>query len=279
MKALCMSGGGVKGAFECGVLKYLLGDKQIQYDVLAGVSVGALNAGFLAQFGHGREQEAVKKLEELWLSIKNSSIKSLHFPPYVSALWKSGLYSTKPLRKLVENNLSPSNIVLSGKLLRIGATSLNTGIYKVWTEKDNDIIDGIMASSSFPVFFDTVKIKNEEFVDGGVRDITPLKEAIDAGADEIDVILASAKGISLVDDKFNVLKSAGRALSIIMDEVFENDLRICALKNNLDGYKKIKLTIYRPEKIVSQNSLDFNQKFIKEQIEVGYNYAKKINEV
>lgn len=277
MRALVCSGGGVKGSWECGVLKYLLGDKQIQYDVLAGVSVGALNTAFLAQFQNGKEQEAIRKLEDLWLSINNSTIKSFHFPPYISALWKSGLYSTKPLRKLVEKNLDADSIFLSGKLLRIGATSLNTGIYKVWTEKDVDIVDGVMASSSFPVFFDAVNIKGEDFVDGGVRNITPLKEAIDAGADEIDVVLASAKDIGIDNTKFNVLKAFGRSLSIIMDEVFENDLKVCALKNNVSGYKQIKLNIYRPEKIITQNSLDFDPKFIREQIEIGYNYAKKVN--
>jgi NTE family protein len=64
-----MRGGGTKGAYEAGVLKAmaeLLEPIDIAYDVLAGVSIGAMNAAYLATFERGEEAEGIKALLHLW---------------------------------------------------------------------------------------------------------------------------------------------------------------------------------------------------------------------
>jgi NTE family protein len=51
-----MRGGGTKGAYEVGALKAMadmLEPIDIAYDVLAGVSIGALNAAMFATFERG----------------------------------------------------------------------------------------------------------------------------------------------------------------------------------------------------------------------------------
>ncbi len=62
MRALVLSGGGAKGAYEVGALKYLLLDKETQYDIICGVSVGALNASFLSMYPLGQEKVAYQNL-------------------------------------------------------------------------------------------------------------------------------------------------------------------------------------------------------------------------
>src|ERR1700693_308620 len=56
-RALVLSGGGSKGAFEVGVLQRLMGDEQLDYDLLCGTSVGAINAAYLAQTPLGQPRE------------------------------------------------------------------------------------------------------------------------------------------------------------------------------------------------------------------------------
>src|SRR3954471_15080351 len=52
--AIVLSGGGARGAYEAGVLRYiredLAGDLggQIHFDIVCGTSVGAIHAGFMA---------------------------------------------------------------------------------------------------------------------------------------------------------------------------------------------------------------------------------------
>ncbi|HXZ80332.1 MAG TPA: patatin-like phospholipase family protein, partial [Terriglobales bacterium] len=48
-RALILSGGGVKGAFEAGAIYHLVVLRGCDFQDFAGVSVGALNAAMLAQ--------------------------------------------------------------------------------------------------------------------------------------------------------------------------------------------------------------------------------------
>lgn len=85
MRALILSGGGARGVFQAGVLRYLLDhDSDLDYDVYAGVSVGSLNAALLAS---DNLNETLPKLEEIWLNqIKdNSSVWSHHLWRYILA--------------------------------------------------------------------------------------------------------------------------------------------------------------------------------------------------
>jgi NTE family protein len=68
-RVLAMRGGGTKGAYEAGALKAMaeLQDPiDIAYDVLAGVSIGAMNAGYFATFERGDEAEGIQALLYLW---------------------------------------------------------------------------------------------------------------------------------------------------------------------------------------------------------------------
>ncbi|MCS7141499.1 MAG: patatin-like phospholipase family protein [Candidatus Nitrosocaldus sp.] len=80
-KVLVLQGGGSLGAFACGVFKALrrLG---IVFDVVAGTSIGAVNAAIIAG---SRSDEPDKALEEFWLEVAESSyeiIPELLIPVY-----------------------------------------------------------------------------------------------------------------------------------------------------------------------------------------------------
>ena len=48
-RALVLSGGGAKGSFQIGAMEELIFNRGLDFEILCGVSVGALNASFLAQ--------------------------------------------------------------------------------------------------------------------------------------------------------------------------------------------------------------------------------------
>lgn len=61
-RALSMSGGGNKGAYEVGVLdamSQIMPEQEVAYDVVAGVSVGAINSNTIAIYPIGQEKKAV----------------------------------------------------------------------------------------------------------------------------------------------------------------------------------------------------------------------------
>ena len=72
-RALVLSGGGCKGAFEVGAIEYLLKKESLDFHIFTGTSVGALNAAFLGQARNRHELLAIAEdLKELWLGLKGN---------------------------------------------------------------------------------------------------------------------------------------------------------------------------------------------------------------
>jgi len=61
-------------------------------------------------------------------------------------------------------------------------------------------------------------------VDGGVRNIAPLADAIKSGAEDILVITCSPRQPAICRDLYNGKLIAMRALDIMLNEIFVNDL-------------------------------------------------------
>jgi len=73
-----MSGGGSLGAYEAGALYGIyheLADKsKMEYDVVTGVSVGAINSAAVVLFGKGDEGTMVDWLTNLWQNIDSDTV-------------------------------------------------------------------------------------------------------------------------------------------------------------------------------------------------------------
>lgn len=80
--ALVLAGGGSRGAYEAGVIKYILEEipkvskTQTFFNIFSGTSIGALNSCFLASFAD-KPGTAAKGLIDYWQSIKIDHI--IHF--------------------------------------------------------------------------------------------------------------------------------------------------------------------------------------------------------
>lgn len=309
MKALVLSGGGSKGAFEVGVLRYLHDHEKIEYDIFAGVSVGALNACYLAT---GSMEETLPILEKVWFKeVKgNTSIRkqyllwymvgcvigtsllslgtlisailsaplaftiilglitlaSLYLPYYFLTTVRS-VYRTGPLRKIVKKYLDLEKLRTSGKKLLVGGVAYETGEYRYADEQNPNIVNWIMASSAFPVFFPLEKIEGLNWTDGGLTNVVPLYDALENGATEIDVILTGPRG-ETPENEYGVLAQLERALDLMTREIVRNDILF------LD--KTIKIRVFEPEKKFSYSSLKFDPKHVRETYEHGLKVAEKV---
>lgn len=281
MKALVLQGGGSHGAYEVGVLRHWLQNQKTCYDLVAGISVGSINAAFLAQYGN-KPDDALLSYQGLvrqWDLIKgNSSIYKNWFLPYVSALWKPSVYDSKPLQTWLKTGLKGPFI----RELRIVSTSWNSGEVFVANQHTPDLADWVIGSSAFPLMLTPVSINNQLWADGGLRSQTPLGEAIKAGATEVDVILCSNPyGPDVYNPKgADVIGLALRAVSIMIDQIARADLQICGLKNDLvvlnSKYRKVEIRkILSPSQPTPQSPLDFSPSTIKTLMNLGYTDALK----
>lgn len=85
---LVLSGGGAKGAYQVGIVKALA---KLETDVkaVAGASIGALNGAILASAPS--LQEGAVRLEELWMTLAQSSPLAPNIPAYFSFLQAASL--------------------------------------------------------------------------------------------------------------------------------------------------------------------------------------------
>src|SRR5215469_17360179 len=68
---LVLQGGGSLGAFGCGVFK-ALANKNIKIDIVAGTSIGGINAAIIA--GSLDKEHPERTLEEFWLELAENSV-------------------------------------------------------------------------------------------------------------------------------------------------------------------------------------------------------------
>jgi NTE family protein len=204
---LILQGGGSLGAYECGVYKSLY-KHGIKFDIVAGTSIGAINATIIAC----AINDPVKDLENFWLDLADGITPS-NLPdnvrPYFSFMYSaifgnpkaflpkwflpsadyffpflwSYLYDKTPLKntlnqyvdfkKLREPN-SPRLIVTS--------TDIENARPSIFDSKyDNITSDHILASAGYPFYgISWTKINGRYLWDGTLLNNTPLREVIDA---------------------------------------------------------------------------------------------------
>jgi len=239
------------------MLLELVGERGIDFPILRGVSVGALNAAFLAQAPVGGSpaesisnlKAQVEALHDLWTKeIKgNFSVYAERAGGFAGiALGADSVYSVEPLKRLIKKHLSLDALRASGRDFAVGTVSLLSGEYEEWTPAEDNFIDKLIASTAIPVVFPFVKTGRDVLVDGGARNITPLGAAFRAAPSEIYVLLTSmliAKPDGSLPDStvqvqqyrqwndnwlgtavggIDVLK---RVVDILTDEIYLDDLR------------------------------------------------------
>ncbi len=225
--ALVLSGGGAKGAFQVGVERYLREVKGFSWDIIAGVSVGALNGTMLAM---GKE----RRLEAIWKNICNNQVYSgkLNILTAIKLLLGAkSVYSNDPLASLVEREIEPEKITRD---LRIGTVSLKTGRYTVYRGDDPNIKKAVLASTVLPLVWPPQWVSEEcqMMVDGSLRRFSPIGDVLDAEPDEVVVINCWPKHPApMTRSPDNILDIALRALEISSSGIIYSDIHEFTLIN------------------------------------------------
>jgi NTE family protein len=255
-RALILGGGGARGSYQAGMLLELVGNQGLDFSILRGVSVGALNAAFLAQAPLGSSPEEsisnlkaqVEALHKLWSQDVqgNYSIYAERPGGFAGlAVGADSLYTVEPLRRLIGERISLERLRSSGRDFAVGTVSLVSGQYLEWKPEDDNFLEKLVASASIPVVFPYVDTGNDVLVDGGARRITPLSLVFKANPDEIYALLTSRmivqedgdlpdncawpQNYSQWDDNWLGTKVSGldvlkRTVEILTDEIYINDL-------------------------------------------------------
>jgi NTE family protein len=103
---LILQGGGSLGAFGCGVFK-ALANSNIKIDIIAGTSIGGLNASIIA--GAKAEDHPEKALEQYWLELGESSSSSNFInSPFMEGLARNPATPTPTLLPPLTTTITPT---------------------------------------------------------------------------------------------------------------------------------------------------------------------------
>lgn len=298
LNGVVLGGGGVKGAFELGVLTKLLGDPRLGdrgFDVVSGTSTGAITAAKLAEGDTlATQQVALNELIRVYMGIKGNDdmFKSGNvLSRAYRVLTKGALYDPEPLLKLIREHISTFAISQSNTALRIQAVELGSGDLDTFTgraakdEYEPDellgIHDAVLASCTMPGFFPPVRVgATLAYVDGGVRAVAPLKPAIEALKDQYEwggsaeptkvnlfVVLASPLAIQYEPQNYNRFDQiVARSLSLSLSDNTWNDLSEVLYRNAYPKHTddlQINVEVYAPP-VYYTPALNFDPKIIRQ---------------
>ncbi len=200
-RGLVLAGGGSKGAYEVGFVK-ALHELGIDYQIISGTSIGALNGCLLAQ-------QDYQAMETLWQRLDITQVFTNGFYPQFSkdiddmldqsnlalSFFKSFIKEKgadiTPLKTIIRDLLDEKKLLNSPidfGLCTVTYPHLKPLMIKKSEMKEEYIFDYLIASAScFPVF-PIHSFNNQSFVDGGYFDNVPIDLAFDMGADEVLVV-------------------------------------------------------------------------------------------
>ena len=258
---LVLPGGGARAAYQVGVLKAiseLIPDSN-PFSIISGTSAGAINASLLASRSQSLK-EAVEVLSGVWCNFKTNKVYRTETTVMLKSIFQwlltvssggvlaknpKSLLDNSPLRQLLEDTINLEGIknnIDKGNLdaFAITAASYSSKKSVTFFQSEQDdidwerflrvgvktdiLIDHLMASIALPLIFPAVKINNEYFGDGAMRQATPLSPAIRLGAEKLLIITTDSKSPNnqLTDNQ--IYPSIGEVGGYMLDALFTGGL-------------------------------------------------------
>jgi NTE family protein len=239
-RALILSGGGARAAYQVGVLQALAellpNENSNPFPIICGTSAGAINAMALATHP-GNFKEAVHSLASLWRGLTVGQVYRHGWGDIAKGLGLLGLslfnqgigrqrplslLDNSPLWDLLGSKIQFQNIdkaIASEKLYAVAISAMGyTSGHTVSFFQGHKSIQGwnryrrggvatrlrlehLLASSAIPTIFPAIRINREYFGDGALRQLAPISPALHLGAESLFVVGVSGNRSAIRPDK------------------------------------------------------------------------------
>lgn len=274
VRALVLSGGGGRGAYELGVFKAFM-ERGRRFDLISGTSVGAITAAAIAS------GLTMPELEAMWGRMHQFRVMQPRGDLWAFPKWTHLMY-TKPLLKFLEHEIDFEAIQRSPTEVRVSAVDVGTGDIRVFTNMELTP-SRLLASASIPILFPMVEDGGRHYWDGGTVVNTPLRPAIEAGATEITCVLLSPVGARELPPPTNLWEALARVTDLRMMGNLKEDVMHAEFINGLVAagtadptWHHIDFHIVSPKETLGLTTiLNFDSRLASRLIDRGYADAKE----
>ena len=251
--ALVVSGGGSKGAFAVGALKYI--HQQVQpldsFDLYCGTSTGSLIAP-LAACGE------LALLEKVYTTLRQDDLVKLG--SIANLVTGISVHDATPLKKQIDTLLTQAHydrLRARSTQVYLATVCLQTERLVYWSmqatgdtphydveqvQNVTDLRRAMLASCCQPVLMQPVEVRLgavpvRQYVDGGVREATPLQAAVDQGAETIIAITLNPQQTPADNTrKTSAIQILERTTDLFSEDVGANDYRLAQLFQQSNRY-------------------------------------------
>ncbi len=259
MIGLILGGGGARGAYEAGVVRYLYTEFTqktgivFRPKVYCGTSIGALGAAWIA----AAAEDSPRYLSYYWQTLLPGHVYRFGVGEMARALWGFlrapgtgrgfALFDAEPLYDLIGNVLPWARLyerLDRGEVhsVVVSATEVASGRCVLFHDGNGRIRRDtpttrachtrlnpthVLASAAIPLIFPAITVDRRYYVDGGLRQNTPLSPAIELGVDR--ALLVTVQHEKVADTAPNVPPApgflAGKAMEALLIDNVDEDLR------------------------------------------------------
>lgn len=278
---LILSGGGARAAYQVGVLaaiaELLPAGASNPFPVIVGTSAGAINAVTLAS-GALDFKAAIERLTVFWQGFRSHLVLRSDWPGVIRQASRFvghsllglgeqvpvALLDSSPLRELLSERLHLGGIedaIAQQKLRAVAVTAFGyesgqavtfyqgKGTIDAWLRHRRIgvptqlSIDHLLASSAIPLLFAPVKLDQEYFGDGAVRQSAPISPALHLGANRVLVVGVSGNPRGLDGEEMapriysgqqpSLAQIGGHMLNSTFIDSLESDIELLQRLNQL----------------------------------------------
>ena len=274
--ALVLAGGAARGAYEVGVVSYILEDvaralgRRVPLDIVCGTSVGAINACFIAATAD--DEHRALHLVDHWRRLRVDHvvrIDSAHIFGLVRGLFgrpssprRGGILDPAGLGRVVAAGIDFRRIrdnLRAGLIeaVTVSTTHIATGKTTIFVERADGTLPRwgrdatiearaaeltpahALASAAIPFLFPAVQLDGQYHCDGGLRQNVPLSPARRLGASAMVVISPRFESSEPVPAELAAEREADFPSPLFMLGKTLNALMLDRIDNDIDRLQRI----------------------------------------
>jgi NTE family protein len=216
--AFVFAGGGSFGAIQVGMM-HSLAAHGILADMVVGSSVGALNGAYYAG---DPTLKGVLELEAIWRGLQRHDVFPVTWRTLLGFFWRRDfLIPHDGIQKLIDDHLPFRNLQDAKLPLHIVATDIVTGDSVVLSEGSAAL--AVIASTAIPGAFAPVRYKDFYLSDGAISSNTPIKVAVEKGANRL-IVLPTGYACSTNTPPIGAVANVLHALTLLIARQLVSEL-------------------------------------------------------